>query len=117
MNENVLPLFTEDQMSKGKEALDKLTFKKGAGDIVDGPIYGFALHQLNKYASPYVPDYLKPNIQDVLNEILEGDFDDAGAELADVVADILRDAKLKDGIKEIIIGVLNLVKGAVASID
>ena len=117
MAENVLPLFTEEQIDKGSQFIDDLLKLKGFGEAIDGPVSKFTLKQVNKYASGHVPDDLKPDLQDVFNEILEKDFDDAGAELTDVIGDLVADANLKPGVKDLIIGALSLVKGAIASLD
>jgi len=117
MAENVFPLFLKDQIEKGSQFLDDLFVLKGIGEAADGPLAKFSLKQVNKYASPHVPDALKPDIQDVFNQILEKDWDDAGAELTDVISDLVNGANLKPGLKDIIVGALSLVKGAIASLD
>jgi hypothetical protein len=117
MGNNKLPLFIDAQLDSAAELLDKVTFKKGPVDIVDKPIYRLALGMLNKTVSDDVPDELKPEFQEAVSLLLAGDYDDAGAEAIDTVLQLLDRTEVKPAAKEIIVGMLTIVKGALADLD
>ena len=113
-----MDLFLDSHLDFFKEKLDAWTFKKPPIDLVDGPVYGFALKFINKKVSPLVPDDLKPEFHEAMDLVVAGDYDDAGAEAIDVVVDLVNDwEKLPAGVKEVVLGVLGIAKGVLAGLD
>lgn len=118
MAENVVLLFKPNHIEFGKDVLDKYTFQKPPADIVDGPIYGFGLNFLNKAVSKYIPDEFKPEFHEAMDLVVDGDYDDAGAEAIDMVKQLVEKwEKLGPGAKEIVLGLLEIIKGALAGLD
>jgi len=117
MGDNKIPLFLDEHLDFIAELLDKVTFKKGPVDVVDRPIYRLALGMLNKTVSDDIPDEFKPSFHEAVDLVVLGDYDDAGAEAIDLVVELLNKTKLPAGVKEIVVGVLLIAKGALADLD
>jgi len=117
MGTNTLPIFTDKHLDFFAEVLDKVTFKKGPVDVVDKPIYRLALGMLNKAVSDDVPDEFKPAFHEAVDLVVAGDYDDAGAEAIDLVIELVQKTGLAAGAKEILIGILGIAKGALATLD
>jgi len=118
MADNVMLLFLDNHLDFAAQKLDDITFKKPPIDVVDKPIYRLALGMLNKFVSKEIPDEYKESFHEVMDLVVEGDYDDAGAEAVDIVKELVEDWDLlKPGVKEIVLGVLDIVKGALASLD
>jgi hypothetical protein len=118
MGTNLKPLFKDEHLDYFAQKLDDLTFKKGPIDVVDKPVYRFALGMLNRTVSDDVPDQYKDEFYQALDLVVAEDWDDAGAEAIDVVKDLVMDwEKVSPGAREIIVGVLDIVKGALAGLD
>lgn len=114
----VLLLLTDSQVELLAQKADDIVLKKGAGDVIDGPVFKFAFKQINKAVSPKIPDEYKVPFQEALDEVLQGNFDDAGAEAIDLVKELVADWKdLKPAVKDIVNGLLDIAKGALAGID
>ena len=117
MGTNTIPLFLDSHLDFFAEVLDNVTFKKGPVDAVDRPIYRLALGMLNKTVSDDIPDEFKPEFHEAVDLVVDGDYDDAGAEAIDLVIQLVGKLNVKPGVKEIIVGVLTIAKGALAGLD
>lgn len=117
MGKNVVPLFLDNHLDFFAEAGDKVIFKKGPGNAVDGPILRLAFGMLNKAISDDVPDEFKAEFHEAMDLVVLGDYDDAGAEAIDVAVLLVAKANFNQNVKEIAVGILNIAKGALASLD
>ena len=118
MGTNKLPLFKDSHLDFFAQKLDDFTFKKGFLDVIDKGVYRLALGMLNRAVSDDVPDEYKDELYDALDLVVKGDYDDAGAEAFDVVIEVVYGIeKIPDSVKEVIVGVLTIAKGALASLD
>jgi hypothetical protein len=118
MGTNTILLFKDSHLDYFAQKLDDFTFKKGILDVVDKPVYRFALGMLNKSISDDIPDEYKASFHEAVDLVVLEDWDDAGAEAIDVVIELVEDwEKLGVGTREVIVGVLGIVKGALAELD
>jgi len=107
-------LLLEKHVDWGVEKIDNLIKGGVIVEALDGPAARITLNQLNKYASPYVPDDLKKEIQDILDAVIIGDTKEMAAEAVDLLEHIVntRLVNIKPTANEIIIALLSLVKAA-----
>ena len=118
MGTNLLPLFKDEHLDFFAQKADDLVFKKGVLDVVDKPVFRFAFGMLNKAVSDDVPDEYKASFHEAVDELVTEDWDDAGAEAIDTLMLLVEDwEKLSTGAREVIIGLLGIVKGALAGLD
>jgi len=115
---NTLLLFQDNHLDWMAEKLDGFVLKKPPLDLVDGPVFRLALGMLNKAVSPKVPDSYKDQFWEAMDKVAAEDYDDAGAEAFDIVIELVQDwTTLGEGIRELIIGALQIAKGALSSLD
>ena len=73
---------------------------------------------LSKAVSDDVPDEYKASFHEAVDELVAQDWDDAGAEAIDTLILLVDDwDKLSEGAREVIVGLLGIVKGALAGLD
>lgn len=115
MGTNILPIFTDVQLDFIAAKLDDVTFKKGFMDAIDQPVYRLSLGMLSKAFSDDVPDDIKDGIQAAFDELIEADYAGAGAEAIQEVIEQVE--KLEFKVKDLVLGVLAILKVAIASLD
>jgi hypothetical protein len=71
---------------------------------------------LNKYVSDDIPDEFKPDFHEAMDLVVAGDYDDSGAEALDLVAVLVNKLK-NEAAKEIILGMLSIIKGTLKDLD
>lgn len=86
-------------------------------EALDGPVAKFVLVQLNKFASPYVADELKPNIHEALDAVVLGEYPEAVSNAIELLEQLVQEAdKLSPMVKEVTVALLELVKAALLSL-
>jgi len=107
-----------DYLVKGVDLLTDKIEKKTLGtrilELIEKPTANIFFGQLNRIASPHVPDYIKDNIHRSFDNLDAKNYEDAAKEIASVPVEIIEHSeKLDPGKKEIIIGVINIITGTI----
>jgi hypothetical protein len=117
MGTNTIPLFLAAHIDWQANLLDKWTFKKGFGDKVDNLMYRLILNAINNNVSDDIPDEFKPEFHQAMDLVVAGDYDDAGAEAIDTLVQLINKTGLKQAVKDVVLGVLKILKGVIADLD
>ena len=116
MAENTLLLLTPDQVDWVAEKVDQVIKADGIVEALDKPAAKLFIGLANKYVSLYVPDEYKDEIQAVLTDVMEANYPEAITDAAQAIEAIIQNIeKIKPGVKEIIISLLNLIAAALAT--
>mgnify|MGYP001769798526 CR=1 FL=1 len=114
MAENTMLLLTEKHISWGAEKIDELIKGNIFVETADGIMAKFGLIQLNKLASPYIPDEYKPAIQIVLDDVIEENYPEALEDASEELTRIIEKFEnIKPIYKEIATGLINIIQGVV----
>jgi hypothetical protein len=117
MSEFKEKLLLDEFMDWGAEKLDKVTFPKGIGDVVDRPVYRATLGMLNNTLSKKVPDEFKDGFHAAQLKIITANYDDAAADAIGEAVEIIEASKLSDKVKGVLTSVLGLVKSVLGGLD
>lgn len=117
MSEFKEKLLLDEFMDWGAEKLDKVTFPKGVGDVVDRPVYRAALGMLNNTFSKKVPDEFKDGFHAAQLKIIAADYDDAAADAIGEAVEIINASKLSEKVKSALTALLGLIKSVLGGLD
>lgn len=120
-----MELFRENDLKwlkeKGDDAWNWEEIIKGVpgkvAELGDGPVIGVFTKQLNKWLSPQIPDSAKEELHDVFDSVMEGNYNEALAGLADVAVAVMDNFEISEKIKPWINLALELYKGIIAQFD
>jgi len=85
-------------------------------EAVDGLAVKILLNQVNKYISPLLDDELKEDLQSVINEALDSDWEGVALQVLDIIEDEIEDLELSDGAQSIIRGIFTLLDGIIQEV-
>lgn len=100
------------------QAVDNAIHAKGLIEMLDGPAATISLKIANNIVSPKIPDSLKNESHEVMDEIMSKDYDNAVSSLSEYlsqqidtkVLDDASEAQIINGILSFVVGLLNLPK-------